>query len=116
LIEAAGKPPVQDIEGTHAPRKPLAENADPKKEQPVTVSNPPLAKKRGRPPNKTKANNQTPTAVESGSDDSVETPHTDTAEVIAIYFSFLFVLLIPGRLFSAPNTSCFLLFMDKRIT
>ncbi len=44
IIEAMGKPPVQDIEGTSAPRKPLHPSAVAKT---PTSSKPP--KKRGRP-------------------------------------------------------------------
>jgi len=46
LIEAAGKPPVQDIEGTPAPRKPLAPATFKKQNTPVATA---PAKKRGRP-------------------------------------------------------------------
>ena len=46
LIEASGKPPVQDIEGTKAPPKPLAPHAQAAKDQYETS---PVPKKRGRP-------------------------------------------------------------------
>ncbi len=110
LIEAAGKPPVEDIEGTPAPRKPLAASAQKQSADSSVAS----AKKRGRP-----RKNQTPTAVSkacTSGDDDEETPPCGLAEVSAFYFLFYFVLLIPGRFFTAPNTSCFLLFMEKRVT
>jgi hypothetical protein len=70
LIEAAGKPPVRDIEGTPAPRKPLAGNAAIKKEQaaPAPAPAPAPAKKRGRPPKNAQAaasNTATTTATDS---------------------------------------------------
>ena len=88
LIEAAGKPPVQDIEGTLAPRKPLAHNV--KMSSVETPVEP--AKKRGRPPK-----NKTPTPVSktSSSSDSDEndkdqqTPLDEHAEVSAIFFFFV---------------------------
>jgi hypothetical protein len=131
LIEAAGKPPVIDIEGTSAPRHPLAHAAAQKKEQPVAALSPapaaamkkeqavaalspapalPGKRGRGRPPkNKIQANDQTPITFESfsGSDDNEESSHTDTAEVSAIYFSFLFVFTNTWQVVFCPEHQLF---------
>ena len=69
LIEAAGQPPVEDIEGTNAPRKPLAPSAAKKNHVPCAVSPnhqealTTIGKKRGRgrPPK----NQVTPTPGET---------------------------------------------------
>jgi|LauGreDrversion4_2_1035121.scaffolds.fasta_scaffold324776_2 hypothetical protein len=87
LIEAAGKPPVQDIEGTFAPRNPLAPAAA-RKEQPVTApaSSPAvIPRKRGRP----RKNDEV----------SQEELSDKTAEVsVIIFLLLLFFTILPGVL------------------
>jgi hypothetical protein len=92
LIEAAGKPPVIDIEGTFAPRNPLAPAAA-RKEQPVTApaSSPAvIPRKRGRP----RKNHRTSDTGEV----SQEEPD-NTAEVsVIIFLLLLFFTILPGVL------------------
>jgi hypothetical protein len=87
LIKAAGMPPVEDIEGTPAPRKPLAGGAFKKNLETPVASAPP--KKRGRPPKQRQQQQAaSPTAATndnmSSSEDS-EAPQ-NTAEVKIIFF------------------------------
>ncbi len=98
LIEAAGKPPVQDIEGTRAPSKPLAPNAAAKNDaslsQPPVTATPahptlahatPVPKKRGRP-----------SKVQSAQVSEAATPQNDTPEVtceVSIFFQFVFLFV-----------------------
>jgi hypothetical protein len=86
LLEMGGMPPVKDIEGTPAPRKPLAHHAIVSKQE-----TPSAPKKRGRPP-KNQTKNQIPTDAQpsSSSEDETpegtpkETPEDALAEVTAI--------------------------------
>ena len=84
LIVAAGQPPVQDIEGTFAPRNTMAPHAL------QTPYGPPKQKKRGRPPNAPKTTTPpaspkrtTPTPKSSG----------DTCEVSIIFQCVFFIRL-----------------------
>jgi hypothetical protein len=89
LIDAAGKPPVEDVEGTPAPRKPLAPSAA-KKNMETPVS-PPVPKKRGRPP-KTPKDPKTPvpqaaqaSASSSSSDEDASQEHAEVGAHIFLY-------------------------------
>jgi hypothetical protein len=72
LIEKFGIPPVEDIEGTNAPRKPLAHHA----QQTPDVR----AKKRGRPPKTI-----TPAAAPKPTTSECDSP-ADTCEVSCFFF------------------------------
>jgi hypothetical protein len=104
LIAAAGQPPVQDIEGTPAPRRPLAASAC-QKIQETSAATPRLQenqtlpdsnkRKRGRPPKKsaaaTPAATATPGSSSSDNDDDEGTPDNtcfDFAEVKPFCFPF----------------------------
>lgn len=98
LIEAAGQPPVKDIEGTNAPRKPLAPSAAAKNDaslsQPPVTATPahatpahatPVPKKRGRP-----------SKVQSAQVSEAATPQNDTPEEtceVSIFFQFVFLFV-----------------------
>jgi hypothetical protein len=96
LIEAAGKPPVKDFEGTPAPRKPLAPNVH--MQMTKEHNTPTSARKRGRP---CKIKPETP--VEEPQPSASLLPPTgtsgDTCEVNAIsIFLYIFLLFLPGCL------------------
>ena len=84
LIEKFGMPPVQDIEGTNAPRRPLAPHAAiSTTQQTPDVS----AKKRGRPPKKI-----TPAAAPKPTTSEFSDSPADTCEVsFCLNVCFLFV-------------------------
>ncbi len=101
LIDAAGKPPVEDVEGTPAPRRPLAPSAAKKNmETPVP---PVVSKKRGRPPKKSAADTSptTATIADSSSSDEQKTPE-NTAEVISIIF-FVLCFIDTCQVFYCPE-------------
>ena len=95
IIDALGKPPVQDIEGTPAPRKPLKKSATDMQDEksrspsPQELSQPNiLAKKRGRPPKKTSNLVALPTTGSTYKTES-SPPMTiqDNAQVFRPFFS-----------------------------
>jgi hypothetical protein len=95
LIEASGKPPVQDIEGTPAPRKPLAPKVERHKIQ--DHNTPVSARKRGRP---CKIKPETPEEKPQPSASLLpptETPD-DTCEVNAFLIFYIFLIILPGCL------------------
>ncbi len=83
LIEAAGKPPVIDIEGTPAPRRPLAPSALAAERAAVSApaSSPAIPRKRGRPP---KTQTQSSTKKVAAASDSSE--EAETADVSVFFF------------------------------
>lgn len=92
LIEAAGKPPVQDIEGTSAPRKPLAPSAmlqiarAARADASSPPSDTPAPKKRGRPPTnkqQLKAKNVS-VAFDSSENESCEVVYCPNHELFSL--------------------------------
>ena len=87
LIEAAHKPPVQDIEGTTAPRKPLAACALAMQESstPATSS----GKKRGRPPKTPAITTPKAGGAEDSAEEAEESDHgatpADTVQVLSLF-------------------------------
>jgi hypothetical protein len=106
LIEAAGKPPVVDIEGTRAPRRPLAPSAlaaeraaVPALEALSPEVTPPAPKKRGRPP-KNNSNKKVAVVLDSSSSEA------ETSDVsLFICFLFIYFHIFPG--FLLPSAQAF---------
>jgi hypothetical protein len=109
LIEAAGKPPVVDIEGTRAPRRPLAPSAlaAERAAVPAPAVTPPVPKKRGRgrpPKTQTQSSSKKVAAdsdsspVADSSSDNEETPG-NTADVKNQSFIFVFVFIDTWQVF-----------------
>ncbi len=104
LIEAAGKPPVVDIEGTLAPRRPLAPSALAAERAAVVALEapevtPPAPQKRGRPP-KNNSNKKVAVVLDSSSSEA------ETSDVsLFICFLFIYFHKLPG--FLLPSAQAF---------
>ncbi len=95
LIEAAGKPPVKDFEGSRAPSKPLTPSAA-RKNQDFSPVSPDVPKKRGRPP-KIPKDPKTPvaqaaqaSASSSSSDDDASQKNAEVGAHIFLYVYLCF--------------------------
>ncbi len=121
LIAVAGRPPVEDIEGTPAPRRPLAPNvAKQNSETPVTPA--PEKKKRGRPP---KTLSETPTTSvalaaqasvlsSSSSDEDASQENAEVGAHIFFIFSFYVYIYVFTRFSIVIDMTCSVLFTVEK--